>query len=46
VVSKTGSKLRIEIEVYDTVELETTILGYGKQVKVLRPRALRERIFQ
>jgi predicted DNA-binding transcriptional regulator YafY len=43
-VSKTAKKLRIEIEVYETVELETMILGYGKEVKIMSPKHLKERI--
>jgi predicted DNA-binding transcriptional regulator YafY len=43
VIKKTSKSLRIEIEVYDTVELETMISGYGKEVKAAKPKGLRER---
>jgi predicted DNA-binding transcriptional regulator YafY len=43
-IRKTNNSMRIEIEVYDTVELESLILGYGKQVEVIKPRQLKDRI--
>jgi predicted DNA-binding transcriptional regulator YafY len=43
-IHQTNKSLRIEIEVYDTVELESLILGYGKQVEVIKPRQLKYRI--
>jgi predicted DNA-binding transcriptional regulator YafY len=43
-IQQTIKSLRIEIEVYDTVELESLILGYGKQVAVIKPKQLKDRI--
>lgn len=43
-ILKKEKLLRIEIEVYDTVELESLILGYGKQVQVIKPKQLKDRI--
>lgn len=43
-ILQTYKLIRIEIEVYDTVELESLILGYGKQVQVVKPRQLKDRI--
>jgi predicted DNA-binding transcriptional regulator YafY len=43
-IQQTNKSMRIEIEVYDTVELESLILGYGKQVEVIKPKQLKDRI--
>jgi predicted DNA-binding transcriptional regulator YafY len=44
VISQTPKTLRIEITVYDSVELDGLILGYGETVKLLSPKYLKLRL--
>lgn len=44
VISQTNKTLRIEITVYDSVELDGLILGYGENVKLISPRDLKARL--
>jgi predicted DNA-binding transcriptional regulator YafY len=44
IIKQTDKSLRIEITVYDTVELEELVLGYGENVKLLSPRHLKQRL--
>jgi len=44
IVSKTDGELIITFNVYNTVELESLILGYGANVEVLEPIELRDKI--
>ncbi|HLO81692.1 MAG TPA: WYL domain-containing protein [Chitinophagaceae bacterium] len=44
IIKQTNKSLRIELTVYDTVELDGLILGYGENVKLISPKHLKERL--
>lgn len=46
IIETTTRSLKIEIEVYDSIELENLILGYGEHVRVLAPQELRRRVHE
>ncbi len=42
IISQSPKSLRIEITVYESVELDGLILGYGESVKLISPKGLKE----
>lgn len=44
VLKETSRALRIQITVYNSIELENLVLGYGEDVKVIAPQALRAKL--
>jgi predicted DNA-binding transcriptional regulator YafY len=44
ILKQNSKSLRIEITVYDSVELDGLILGYGETVKLISPKYLKERL--
>lgn len=44
ILKQTSKSLRIELTVYDSVELDGLILGFGETVKLISPKYLKERL--
>ncbi len=43
-IKQTNKSLRIELTVYDSIELDGLILSYGENVKLISPKYLKERL--
>jgi predicted DNA-binding transcriptional regulator YafY len=44
ILKQTSKSLRVELTVYDSVELDGLILGFGETVKLISPKYLKERL--
>jgi predicted DNA-binding transcriptional regulator YafY len=43
-LKETSKSLRIQITVYESIELENLVLGYGEDVRVISPKSLKDRL--
>lgn len=44
ILSQTPDEITVSITVYDTIDLQTLIMGYGSEVEILSPENLRKKI--